>query len=92
MICLVKNRVIKDKSICSVGMNDGSFINKPIEPVVSHMEVNRESMEDKVDGVGDCVDPLSGYNKGGDMYTTKIGVHTTNPASECCTVCIINVI
>ncbi|PWA44631.1 hypothetical protein CTI12_AA393700 [Artemisia annua] len=57
-----KNSVIKDKSFCSVGMNDGSFINKPIEPVVTDMEVNRESIEDKVGGVGDCVDPLSGNN------------------------------
>ncbi|PWA42554.1 hypothetical protein CTI12_AA543050 [Artemisia annua] len=57
-----KNNVIKDKSNCSMGMNDGSFINTHIEPVASDMEVNRESMEDKVDGIGDCVDPLSDSN------------------------------
>ncbi|PWA42555.1 RNA-directed DNA polymerase, eukaryota, Reverse transcriptase zinc-binding domain protein [Artemisia annua] len=57
-----KNNVIKDKSNCSMGMNDGFFINTHIEPVATDMEVNRESMEDKVDGIGDCVDPLSDSN------------------------------
>ncbi|PWA75907.1 hypothetical protein CTI12_AA236950 [Artemisia annua] len=52
-------KVIKDKSYCSIGENDGSFINKPIEPVVTDMEVNRESMVDMGDDIGDSVDPLS---------------------------------
>ncbi|PWA89282.1 hypothetical protein CTI12_AA034600 [Artemisia annua] len=48
----------KNKSHCAIDGNDGSFINCPIEPVVSDMEVNRDSVTDKVDCVEVNVDPM----------------------------------
>ncbi|PWA80038.1 hypothetical protein CTI12_AA080440 [Artemisia annua] len=52
----------KLKSYCSIGGNDGSFINSPIEPIVSEMEVNRDGIMDKVDGLGVNGDPMEVSN------------------------------
>nr|GFA38536.1 hypothetical protein [Tanacetum cinerariifolium] len=48
----------KNSSYCLIYGNDGSFINNPIEHVVSSMEVNVNGMVNKEGGCEGIVDPL----------------------------------
>nr|GEY08076.1 hypothetical protein [Tanacetum cinerariifolium] len=74
-----------NEGYCMINGNDGSFINKPSQPVVDDVNGDCKSMKNKRDCVNDSVDPClvsNGASKLNMADGEHVGVESTRKASK----------